>query len=181
MQSAHWPDLKERYEKLTAGVEPEDERRQATIDGLVEVVDLETASPRVGWEVFQEHCLRCHQISGRGKTIGPQLDGISERGVTRLLEDLVDPSRNVAEGFKTQLIRLKNGAIYMGFPAEEDDESVLLMDDLENEVRIFRSNIKTMRPVDESPMPSDFPELLAAKEINDLMGFLMAPSEGMED
>ncbi len=181
MQSVHWPDLKERYEKLTAGVEPEDERRQATIDGLVEVVDLEIASPRVGWEVFQEHCLRCHQISGRGKTIGPQLDGISERGVTRLLEDLIDPSRNVAEGFKTQLIRLKNGVIYMGFPAEEDAESVLLMDDLENEVRILRSNIETMRPVDESPMPSDFTELLAANEINDLMGFLMAPSEGMED
>ncbi len=177
---AGFPELKERYEKLTAGLEPEDDRRQATIDRLLESVDLETASPRSGWDLFQEHCARCHQIAGRGETIGPHLDGIAERGVPRLLEDLADPSRNVAEGFKTRLIRLKNGAIHMGFPAREDDERLLLVDDLENESHILKSDIETMREIGESPMPSDFPDLLAPDQVNDLMGFLMAPEEGME-
>ena len=96
-----------------------------------------------------------------------------------MLEDLADPSRNVAEGFKTQLIWLKNGAIRMGFPAEEDDESILLVDDLENEVRILRSDIERVREVEESPMPSDFSELLSTDQINDLMSFLLTPEEGM--
>ena len=140
---------------------------------------MTTASPQKGWSLFQEHCVRCHQIAGQGKTIGPQLDGISERGVARLLEDVVDPSRNVAEGFKSQVIRLKNGAIRMGFPAEEDEESLLLMDDLENEIRILKSDIGTMREVKESPMPSDFFEQLSVEQISDLMSFLMAPEEGI--
>ena len=87
----------------------------------------------------------------------------------------MDPSRNVAEGFKNQVIRMKNGAIRMGFPAQEDDESFLLMDDLENETRILKSDIETMREVEESPMPSDFFEQLSVEQISDLMSFLMAP------
>ena len=171
----HTEELTARYDRLTADLPPEDERRQETIDRLRKSVDIATASPHNGWRLFQEHCVRCHQIAGQGKTIGPQLDGISERGVARLLEDVVDPSRNVAEGFKNQVIRLKNGAIRMGFPAQEDDESFLLMDDLENETRILKSDIETMREVEESPMPSDFFEQLSVEQISDLMSFLMAP------
>ena len=125
----HSEKLTARYDRLTADLQPEDERRQETIDRLRKSVDMANASPQNGWSLFQDHCVRCHQMAGQGKTIGPQLDGISERGVSRLLEDVVDPSRNVAEGFKNQVIRLKNGAIRMGFPAEEDDESILLMDE----------------------------------------------------
>ena len=175
----HSEELTARYDRLTADLQPEDERRQETIDRLRKSVDMANASPQNGWSLFQEHCVRCHQMAGQGKTIGPQLDGISERGVSRLLEDVVDPSRNVAEGFKNQVIRLKNGAIRMGFPAEEDDESILLMDELENETRILKSDIETMREVEESPMPSDFFEQLSVDQVNDLMSFLMSPEEGM--
>ena len=175
----HSEELTARYDRLTADLQPEDERRQEMIDRLRESVDMATASPQNGWSLFQEHCVRCHQIAGQGKTIGPQLDGISERGVSRLLEDVVDPSRNVVEGFKNQVIRLKNGAIRMGFPAEEDDESILLMDDLENETRILKSDIETMREIEESPMPSDFFEQLSTDQVSDRMSFLMAPEEGM--
>lgn len=175
----HSRELTAHYDRLTADLQPEDEHRQETIDRLGEAIDVATASPGRGWSHFQEHCVRCHQIAGRGKTIGPQLDGIAERGVARLLEDVVDPSRNVAEGFKSQVIRLKNGAIYMGLPAGEDEESLLLMDELENETWILKSQIEAMREVEESPMPSDFLEQLSVEQISDLMAFLMAPEEGM--
>ena len=175
----HSEELTNRYDRLTADLQPEDERRQEMINQLRKSVDMATASPQNGWSLFQEHCVRCHQMAGQGKTIGPQLDGISERGVVRLLEDVVDPSRNVAEGFKNQVIRLRNGAIRMGFPAQEDDESILLMDEVENEIRILKSDIESMREVEESPMPSDFFERLSVDQVNDLMSFLMSPEEGM--
>ncbi len=175
----HSEELTARYDRLTADLQPEDERRQAMIDRLRRSVDIAAASPQNGWSLFQEHCVRCHQMAGQGKTIGPQLDGIAERGVVRLLEDVVDPSRNVAEGFKNQVIRLRNGAIRMGFPAEEDDESILLMDELEDETHILKSDIESMREVEESPMPSDFFEQLSVDQVSDLMSFLMSPEEGM--
>ena len=175
----HAEELTVRYDKLTADLAPLDERRQDIVRRLLESVDMETASPCSGWAIFQEHCMRCHQIAGQGKTIGPQLDGISERGVERLLEDMADPSRNVAEGFKNQVIWLRNGAIRMGFPAEEDDESLLLIDELENETRIMKADIDRVQEVEESPMPPDFVEQLSTDQINDLMSFLMAPEEGM--
>ena len=175
----HSEELTARYDRLTTDLQPEDERRQEIIDRLRKSVDMAAASPQNGWSLFQEHCVRCHQMAGQGKTIGPQLDGISERGVVRLLEDVVDPSRNVAEGFKNQVIKLKNGAIRMGFPAEEDDESILLMDELENETWILKSDIESMREIEESPMPPDFFEQLSVDQVNDLMSFLMSPEEGM--
>ena len=175
----HSEELTARYDRLTADLQPEDERRREMINRLRRSIDLATASPQNGWSLFQEHCVRCHQMAGQGKTIGPQLDGISERGVARFLEDVVDPSRNVAEGFKNQVLRLTNGAIRMGFPAEENDESILLLDDLENEIRILKSDIESMREIEESPMPSDFFDQLSVDQVSDLMSFLMSPEEGM--
>ena len=44
-----------------------------------------------GQQVFQTHCVACHQIDGKGGLIGPQLDGIGNRGIARLCEDILDP------------------------------------------------------------------------------------------
>ena len=48
-----------------------------------------------GHEVFTKTCAICHQIGGQGAVIGPQLDGVGARGLDRILEDVIDPNRNV--------------------------------------------------------------------------------------
>ena len=59
---------------------------------------------REGRRLYRDHaaatCRRCHSIDGDGGDSGPALDSVGAR-LTReqLLESLVDPNRNVSEGF----------------------------------------------------------------------------------
>jgi mono/diheme cytochrome c family protein len=45
-------------------------------------------------------CMRCHKIGDRGGIAGPSLDGIADRMTQeQLLESLINPNANVADGF----------------------------------------------------------------------------------
>ena len=44
--------------------------------------------------------MRCHKIGDRGGIAGPSLDGIADRMTQeQLLESLINPNANVADGF----------------------------------------------------------------------------------
>ena len=62
--------------------------------------------------VFLKNCTTCHQMGGQGALIGPQLDGIGNRGLERLVEDILDPSRNVDPAFFATLYVLKDGRVF---------------------------------------------------------------------
>lgn len=49
----------------------------------------------------QVQCLRCHKVAGDGGTVGPALDGIAKiRDRAYLLESIVHPNKDFAEGYK---------------------------------------------------------------------------------
>ena len=57
--------------------------------------------------------------------IGPQLDGIGIRGLDRLLEDTLDPNRNVDQAFRATTLVLKNGQILSGLVLREEGAIVV--------------------------------------------------------
>jgi putative membrane-bound dehydrogenase-like protein len=67
-------------------------------------IALEGGDPDAGRQVLQYSstgsCLRCHALEGTGGHAGPALDGVARRlDPTRLLQSLVDPQAEVAEGY----------------------------------------------------------------------------------
>src|SRR5262249_13264201 len=107
-------DLDRRAAELTAKLPAP----SAVIDALITdrrraFVQAKTNTER-GQAVFTKHCAACHQIEGKGAVIGPQLDGIGNRGVDRLLEDVLDPNRNVDVAFRTTTLRLTDGRVISG-------------------------------------------------------------------
>mgnify|MGYP006208783921 CR=1 FL=1 len=55
---------------------------------------------RVVFENSRSECLRCHKIKDHGGIAGPALDGVATRlSETQLLEALLMPSAEVADGF----------------------------------------------------------------------------------
>jgi quinoprotein glucose dehydrogenase len=64
-----------------------------------------------GQKIFAEKaevaCMRCHKVHNEGGTVGPDLSGIGARKDRRyLLESIVDPNKQIAEGFETLILEL---------------------------------------------------------------------------
>ena len=99
----------ERIEELTADLPPESEETQKAIAAQIEAYRRSSADAARGAAVFEKTCSPCHQIGGKGGLIGPQLDGIGGRGLERIVEDLLDPNRNLDVAFRATTFVLDDG------------------------------------------------------------------------
>lgn len=130
-----------------------------------------------GRKLFYEHaavaCTRCHQIgTDAGGNAGPKLDGIASRATTEhLLESLVFPNRQIAQGFESSMITTRAGGVHAGVVRSEDATSLVIATPDEGEVRLLKSEVKT-RERGVSGMPEGFGELLTRFELRDVIEFL---------
>ena len=166
-------NLDARIAKLTANLPAADVAVQALINDRVRYFNRATASPERGLKVFQQNCVACHSIGGVGAHVGPQLDGIGIRGVPRLSEDIIDPSRNVDAAFRYNTYVLDNGDVIAGIPRREEGDTLTVADSTGKEIAISRDKIKRTVPSNLSLMPSNFGEILKSEDFNDLMSYLL--------
>ena len=127
-----------------------------------------------GADVFKQHCAACHQRQGIGAKIGPQLDGIGQRGRGRLLEDILLPNRNVDAAFRTTIIVTDAGKVITGLLRREVGETVVIANSEGKEIEIGRKQIEAKRVVPLSPMPANLHERLSDEHLEDLLAFLLA-------
>ena len=127
-----------------------------------------------GEKVFTLNCRPCHQIDGAGTVIGPQLDGVGGRGLERLLEDVLDPNRNVDPAFHTTIVSLRDGDVQSGLFRREEGEAIVLANGAGQELSIPKKEIIERRASTTSLMPENFGEVIPPPDFNDLMAFLLA-------
>ena len=106
--------------------------------------------------------------------IGPQLDGIGGRGLERILEDVLDPNRNVDINFRTHIIVLKEGDVVSGQARREEGELLVIADSTGKEISIPKKGIESRRESETSLMPANFGDIIPEKEFQDLMAFLLS-------
>jgi putative heme-binding domain-containing protein len=173
LQATAGPQLESRVAKLLEGLPKTDERIAKAI--AARAADFAKASPNAerGVAVFQKNCAACHQIAGKGNRVGPQLDGAGNRGVERLLEDVLDPNRNVDVNFRATILALDDGQVANGIIVREEGPVVVLVDTKGNEQRIAKSKIEQRTQTKLSPMPANVSDLLSPQELNDLLAYLL--------
>src|SRR5439155_19080828 len=98
-------DLDKRVSTITAKLPPADAILDALLIERRRAFARATTNIERGQAVFTKHCAACHQVAGKGAMIGPQLDGIGNRGHDRLLEDVLHPNRNVDVAFRNTTLR----------------------------------------------------------------------------
>jgi putative heme-binding domain-containing protein len=167
------PEIADRVKRLTAGLPPAD----AGIAALLRKrsSDYAKAKPDVaaGRKVFEKSCATCHQIGGQGAKIGPQLDGIGVRGLDRLLEDVLDPNRNVDQSFRATTLTLTNGQSLSGLVLREEGAVIVLADAQGKEQRVSKEQVAEREISPLSPMPANWADQIAEKEFHDLMAYLL--------
>jgi putative heme-binding domain-containing protein len=127
-----------------------------------------------GAAVFEKSCANCHQLAGKGAKIGPNLDGVGLRGLDRLLEDTLDPNRNVDQAFRLTSLTLTKGQIVQGLLLREEGEVLVLADKEGKEVRVPKKDVEERTTSQMSPMPANFGETVPEADFYHLLAYLLA-------
>ena len=174
LRQAKVGNLDQRLTKLTKGFPAADQRIAALLarhrDGYL-ATKPDAAS---GAKVFEKHCAACHQLVNKGAKIGPQLDGIGMRGIERLLEDVLDPNRNVDQAFRSTRLVLKSGQVVSGLVLREEGEVIVIADAQGKEQQVPKASVDERTVSQLSPMPSNFAEQIGEPELYDLLAYLLA-------
>src|SRR5262249_10648593 len=174
LRDAKIEDLEARLKKLTAGLPPADRRIQDLLNKRRDVFLAAKSDAALGAKVFEKHCAICHQLNNQGAKIGPQLDGIGIRGLERLLEDILDPNRNVDQAFRTTTLALKNGQLVNGLLLRQEGQVYVMADPQGKEQRIDVDAVESRTISPLSPMPAALVDQIPEGDFNHLMAFLLA-------
>ena len=170
-------ELRARAEALTRNLPPEDARLDAVIAQRLGGAARYQVDATRGATLFATHCAACHRFRNQGGNLGPSLDGIGSRTTPRLVEDILDPNRNVDPTFRLASVTLKSGDVKSGMNPRQQDGQLLLTDPAKGTVQSFRSSdVKDMQASLLSPMPAAFESLLTEQEFFDLLAYLRTPS-----
>jgi putative heme-binding domain-containing protein len=174
LDQAKIANLAERVAALTKGLPTADQRVQDLLGRRRDGYHNAHAEPGVGLKVFEKHCAACHQIANKGAKIGPQLDGVGIRGLERLLEDTLDPNRNVDQAFRTTTLVLTSGQIVNGLLLRQDGTVLVMADSAGKEVRVPAADVQERLLSPLSPMPGNFAELIPEDDFYHLLAYLLA-------
>ena len=131
-----------------------------------------------GRKVFLEKaevsCVRCHKIHGEGGEVGPELTGVvTKRGREYVLRSILYPNADIAQGFESVLVNMKNGTTYAGVIKSETAAELEVNSPEDGLLKLKKADI-TSREKGLSGMPEGFSGVLTKQEIRNLVEFLAA-------
>jgi putative heme-binding domain-containing protein len=173
LRAAKIPDLDKQIGALTKGLPPLDQKLAELVKRRATAFASAKPDKELGAKLFTKHCAACHKIGEQGGKIAPQLDGIGTRGLERLLEDTLDPNRNVDQAFRARIITTKDERTITGLMLRVEGEVLVVADDQGKEIRVPLKDIGTNRETMLSPMPANFGEIIPEADFHHLMAYLL--------
>ena len=170
---SHGSQLNDRLEQILKALPGKPTNLEDKIQSLTQNLSNHPGDPNRGEILFKQACQICHQINGTGALVGPQLEGIGNRGMERLLEDILDPNRNVDKAFQTQSVTLENGNVFSGLFRRDEGKLIYLINAAGQEFSIEKTAITRQSVSQKSLMPENFGELLETSQLSDLVTFLL--------
>jgi len=159
-----WPEWRHTSEEKLSEIEKRKSRLTAEV---ITAGDLER-----GREVFQKSCASCHVLFGTGGKIGPDLTGSQRKNLQYLLENIIDPSAQIAEKYRMSIIALSDGRVLSGVVIEESDDLVVVQTP-KDQVRVLTSDIEERRQTNLSMMPERLLDEMNETQVSDLFRYLM--------
>lgn len=126
-----------------------------------------------GKALFVKHCSACHIADGVGYEVGPNLTAFRYRGSESLLQNILDPNREVNPMYLSYNVRTNDDATISGMIQSESTEQVQLTRGGEYRDTVLRSNIAEMKSSRVSIMPEGFENQLDQQSMADLLAYLM--------
>ena len=145
------------------------------VQGSVAAEVLARGNPDRGAKVFRRPelaCLSCHAVGDEGGTVGPRLDSIgSAQPLETLIGMVVEPQRELTEGYEAFRITTISGDEQTGILAAGNDAEIVLRDPEGREHPIAVAEI-AKREMIGSLMPAGLLDDLSPEDLRDLFAYL---------
>ncbi len=130
------------------------------------------ANATAGRAIFTKHCGSCHQLSGVGEKVGPDLAALTNRSPRMLLTAIVDPNREIDARYLNYVARSIDGRTVAGMIAEETTTSITLRGQDDKSTVLLRNELEEFRDTGTSYMPEGIEKQIAEPEMGDLLAFV---------
>jgi putative membrane-bound dehydrogenase-like protein len=126
-----------------------------------------------GQVVYQQQCARCHPIRGKeGVALGPDLGTIHNWSPDAIMANILAPNLSISSGYDLWMVELKNGESIQGIIVTETPGAITLRNNGTMEKTIKREDIKSLKAMNMSAMPSGLEKQISIQEMADLLAFL---------
>ena len=119
-------------------------------------------------------CLRCHKVGGSGAEFGPDLSNVGGKlGREHLVQSILEPSRQIVEGFRGITLVTTQGQVLSGFAAVEAAGQLRIVDAQGQTISLPIAAVAECRKTSTaSPMPDNLAATLSPDEFCDLVAYL---------
>ena len=123
-------------------------------------------------------CATCHRMEGVGGQVGPDLTRLWDTmTVEKILESIVDPSKEIKEGFQTYRLVTTDAKVHTGLKVKEDTKEVVIRDANGRDNRIAKDEVDSLDPSKMSLMPDNVVSQISYDQFIDLLAFLKSKKE----
>ncbi len=133
--------------------------------------------PQVGKKLFfdaaRTKCAVCHRIEEQGGAVGPVLSQIGGKfDRPHLIESLLEPSRQIVEGYRTTTLLLDSGQVVSGIVKERSEKLIRVLDATDKLIEVDAAKVEQEQVADVSLMPEGVATGISPDEFTDLIAYL---------
>ncbi len=134
-------------------------------------------NPQRGRSLFLDSkrlaCVNCHRLEGSGGAVGPDLTRLWEtHSLEKILEAVIEPSKEIKEGYQTYQATTKKGRVYAGLKVAQTAGEVVLREANGRDVHLALKDVEKLAALEISLMPDNVVAQLSYPEFIDLVAFL---------
>jgi len=139
---------------------------------LTSLVLSGNGDPYRGKKHFKSLCGRCHKLFDDGGDIGPDLTGYQRDQLPTLVRNIIAPSLEVREGYRTIQLLTEDDRVLSGFIESQTKDQVVVktIDGLSHTLDM--TDVASMKGQLQSLMPEGLLDNLTDQEIIDLVSYL---------
>jgi putative heme-binding domain-containing protein len=144
-------------------------------DAVAQVVKMK-GDAGLGEQIFvRQTCVACHSVSQTEMQKGPYLGNIAQTYPRpELARNILNPNLTIAQGFTTEIVKLKDGSQQVGFITLEAADRVKLRNVAAQEFTFLVKDIAERQRLPISVMPAGLVDGLTLREFASLLDYLEA-------
>ena len=128
------------------------------------------------------NCTSCHKMNGEGREFGPDLTKLDpdRYDPEKILQSLLDPSKEIDEKYQTQSFEMEDGEIITGLVVKESSSEVqVVIDPIANPEprKLKKAEVFDRSKVTVSTMPKGLLNKFSEEEILDIISYVLSKGD----